>query len=440
MSEFIYIFIYSFIDVSSLIYIWHRLLNKKIDFKDKKNYITLISLMIISVLNFFLVNKFIKILLLSIVFMIFFRFLFKEKINKCIVTPLFYEILIMISETIYAILITLIFDYNATEIISTHLGTFMSNIMVSGISVAFIQFKFIRNLYNKIIDLSEKIKHISLMTLSLITMIFSSGFALIVYYKIEFKYLLIFNLAIIIICCIIVFISFRTQHNYNKVYDKYNIAIKSLNDYENMMNKYRVANHENKNLLLTIRAMIINKERDIPKFIDTMIEDKYEDDEKLLFKMAVIPSGGLRATIYSEILKIKEHNINYSLDIDKKLRTIDLIELDTNTIVDICKIIGVFIDNAIDEVKKLRTKNIDIYLYCDNQRLYIKVSNAYKSKIDLDKINNEGYTTKGSGHGYGLALIETIVKNNNLFEHNSEISKSIFSQIISIDYKKTHHN
>lgn len=439
MSENIYIFIYSFIDVASLIYIWHRLLNKKIDFKNKRNYITLIGLMVFSVLNFYLVNKFIKILLLSIVFMLFFKFLFKEKTNKCIVTPLFYEILIMISETIYAILITLIFDYNANEMISTHLGTFMSNIMVSAISVIFIQFKFVRNLYNKIIDLSEKIKKVSLMSLSLITMIFSSGFALIVYYKIEFKYLLIFNLAIIIICCIIVFISFRTQYKYNSVSDKYNVAIKSLNDYENMMNKYRVANHENKNLLLTIRAMIINKEKDIPKFIDTMIEDKYEDDEKLLFKMSVIPSGGLRATIYSEILKIKENNINYFLDIDKKLRTIDLIELDTNTIVDICKIVGVFIDNAIDETKKLKSKNIDINLYCDNEKLYIKVCNSYKNKIELDKITAEGYTTKGQGRGYGLSLVEKIIKNNNLLNHNSEISKNIFSQIISVDYKKTHH-
>ena len=169
-----------------------------------------------------------------------------------------------------------------------------------------------------------------------------------------------------------------------------------------------------------------------------MIEDKYEDDEKLLFKMAVIPSGGLRASIYSEIMKIKDNNINYSLDIDKKLRTIDLIELDTNAIVDICKIIGVFIDNAIDETKKLKKKNIEISLYLEKGKLNIKVSNYYKGNIDINKISNPGYTTKGKGHGYGLSLVKEIVKNNNLFENKVQINRDLFSQILIIKYKKSH--
>lgn len=205
-----------------------------------------------------------------------------------------------------------------------------------------------------------------------------------------------------------------------------------------MMSKYRIDNHENKNLLMTIRAMILNKEKDIPKYIDSIVKDKYEDNEKLLLQMNVIPSGGLRATIYSEILKIKDNKINYSLDIDKNLKAIDLIELDTDEVIDICKIICVFIDNAIEEVKKLKIRNIQISLYMEDNYLNIKVSNNYKDKINIDKIFDEGYTTKGKGHGYGLSLVKKIVDSNKKLENKIEISKDIFSQIISIKYKKTH--
>ena len=50
--------------------------------------------------------------------------------------------------------------------------------------------------------------------------------------------------------------------------------------------------------------MVRNNEDNIPEYIDSIVEDRYSDDENLLFRINVIPSGGLRGTIYSEILKI----------------------------------------------------------------------------------------------------------------------------------------
>ena len=90
MINIISIILYSFILVSSLIYIWNKLLKKKVDYKNYKNYIVLLCLMIISVVNYFLVSSFIKITIITIIFMISFRYLFNENIKKCIITPIFY--------------------------------------------------------------------------------------------------------------------------------------------------------------------------------------------------------------------------------------------------------------------------------------------------------------------------------------------------------------
>ena len=72
----------NFILVSSMLYIWHKLIGKKINLKDHKIYITIIGLMIISVINYLVINKFIRILLITVIFMFFFRFLFKESIQR----------------------------------------------------------------------------------------------------------------------------------------------------------------------------------------------------------------------------------------------------------------------------------------------------------------------------------------------------------------------
>ena len=438
MKDYVSYILPNFILVFSMIIIWHKLLNIKINYKDPKLYISIIGLMITSFFNYFVINKFIRVIIITIIFMFFFKFLFKENIQKTILTPIFYQALVFISEFISFLLISIVFKDDITGFIQTFLGIFSVNILVSIVSVLIVNIKFIRNLFNKMLNITEKIRIHQLFIICIISFLFLNVFVISAYYKVNYYVWVITNILLILLLFIIVLYMLKTQNNYNKVSDKYNIAIKSLNDYENMMTKYRIANHENKNLLLTIRAMILNKEKDIPKYIDSMIEDKYEDDEKLLFNMSVIPSGGLRAAIYSEIMKIKDLGINYTLNIDKDLRSVDLIELDTNTIIDICKIIGVFIDNSIDEVKKLKNKNIDISIYLENKKLNIKVSNNYKGKIEIDRLSDEGYTSKGKGHGYGLSLVKDIIKNNNLFENKQEISKEVFSQILIIKYKKSH--
>lgn len=342
----------------------------------------------------------------------------------------------MICEAIYAIIVVIL-KIDITVTINSLIVNTLSNIFIALILIVIVKRKIVIKIYNEILKFIDKIRTIQLLFFCALIMMIANILSASVYYRIEFQYLLIFNVSMALIVFAIIIYLFRTQNNYNKVSNKYNIAIKSLNDYEDMMTKYRIANHENKNLLKTIRVMILNKEKDIPKYIDTIIEDKYEDDEKLLHKMSVIPSGGLRATIYSEIQKINQQKINYDLIIDKNIKVIDFVELNSNTIVDICKIIGVFIDNAIDEVAQLKDKNIIINLYLDHDGLNIKISNNYKNNIDVEKINNAGYTTKGNGHGYGLALVKQIVESNKLLIHNTEIINNIFSQIISIKYKKS---
>lgn len=436
MIEKLYLILACMILVCSLIYVWHKLLNKKINFTDYKLYISLVSITAISYFNFYIVDKFIRVILITIVFMFFFRYLFKENLQKCIITPIFYQLLIILSETIFALLTVTIFKLNLDKLVNEYVGTFLVNVVVSILSIILVNIPFIKKLYNNIILYLDKIKREILIILSLSLVCIFNIVEVITYYKIDVIVLVIINVIFMSYCFFIIIYLFKTQSNYNKVSSKYNLATKSLNDYEEMMTKYRVANHENKNLLKTIRAMILNNEKDIPKYIDTIVEEKYEVDDKLLFKMSVIPTGGLRATIYSEILKIKENKIDYNLNIDRKIRTIDFIEMDTNVILDICKIVSVFIDNAIEEVKNIDNKYIGIDLYMEENKLFIKISNCYGNKINIDKIFDEGYTTKGSGHGYGLPLVKEIIKKNSIFENRLEITDEIFSQILIVKIKK----
>ena len=419
----------------AIIIIWNKLLNKKLDFNSKKSFVFIFILMTFSILNYILVEKFIRIILITALLMLLLKIFYKENIQKSIITPLFSQLIMFLSESFCLVILVLLLKMDPNYLLNNYFGIFLTNFIISVISILICNIKFVIKLYNRMIKFTDKIKSSELLIFCLIIIIIINVVDMSTYYKISINYLMLINISLMIICTIIVLYSLITKNNYNKVSNKYNVAIESLKNYEQMMTKYRIANHENKNMLMTIRTMIINKDKNIDKYIDSILKNKYIDDEKLLIEMINIPVGGLRATIYSEILKIKDKKISYNLIIDNLVKSINLLELDTSTMVDVCKIICVFIDNSIEEVEKLKEKYINIEIYEEEDYLNIKISNNYKNKIEVDKIFLEGYTTKGKEHGYGLPLVKQIVSKNILLENETIINKNVFTQLVKIKYK-----
>lgn len=239
----------------------------------------------------------------------------------------------------------------------------------------------------------------------------------------------------ITIYTIIVIGTINEFYQKNRIQSEYDILLKNLNEYENLLDLQRVSNHENKNQLLVIKGMLDKGENNASKYIDSIIDTQYKDNDVIIFKTNRIPSGGLRGLIYYKILTMKENKIESNLDVDRSLNDLDFDNIPVKTNQELCKIVGVFLDNSIQAVSKLKQKVIDIYLKYENDELYIKVSNNYSGVIELDKIDNSGYTTKGKGHGYGLSLVKGIIKENENFKNHREINGKMFSQIIRLKVK-----
>ena len=240
------------------------------------------------------------------------------------------------------------------------------------------------------------------------------------------------NIMLVIIYIIVIIKYLIIKYRYNKVSNEYCNIVNSFNEYESMIDKYRILNHENKNQLLTIRSMIVKKEENIPMYIDTLIDTTINDNEKLMFETNIIPSGGLRAIIYSKMAYMKDINIKPILDVERSIRKIDLTNINNNLMVNICKIIGVFLDNAIEEVEKLDKKEIKIKLYIKNNNLCITIKNKFLKDFNLNKIGICGYTTKGNNHGYGLSLVKKIISENSNIINNKYIENNYFVQNLEI--------
>ena len=417
----------------SFIYIISELLNKRNIIS--KIIIPYIILTIITVLTCNILYSPIRVMLLTISFFLFIKIVYCENIKKSILIPIFYQLGLMISELLFSIFSIIILKIDIEKSIMNPINSIIINIIISSINIFLFKIPVIKKFYRYMNNITNKINSKQLSFFMLGIIIIADILTTILYYKIEFIYLLIFNTMLTLFFFSIIIYNLNTQNKYINVYDKYNTTLNSLKESEDIIDKYRISNHENKNQLLTIRNMLSYKDKKIRKFIDQLIQYEAKDDDIVMTEVSKIPTGGLRGLLYSKFLYMKKHKIHYLLNISKNIKIADLInDFNDSDMLDICKIIGVYMDNAIEAVFDLKHKNINLDIYLDDEYLFFEISNYYEGIIELEKIEEKGYTTKGSSHGYGLSLTKKIITENKKLINEKKISKNVFTQVLKIKF------
>ncbi len=232
--------------------------------------------------------------------------------------------------------------------------------------------------------------------------------------------------------------SFRISNDYENAKERYTSTHNSLVEYEEMIDKYRINNHENKNQLQMIRNMIKQKDNTVEKYIDNLLDTVYTVNESLLMDVSIIPAGGLRASVYSKLVTMDNNNINHTLCIDHRLRKIDFFDNNSKITLKICNLLSIFIDNAIDEVKLQDDKNINIDIFLEDENTVVfEIVNKFISNFEIDKICDSQYTTKSYGHGYGLTLAKEIIASEHTIINKTLVIDNLFIQklIINIEQK-----
>lgn len=169
----------------------------------------------------------------------------------------------------------------------------------------------------------------------------------------------------------------------------------------------------------------------VREYIDEILNNKNKKNELILKQALLIPTGGLRGLIYSKLVIMKNKNINYNLHVDKKINIKLTKNISTKTMLNVCQIIGVYLDNAIEAVENLKQKNILINIYKEDD-IVIEIINNKENYVDINKIDKAGYTTKEGIHGYGLSLVSKILKEDPKLINERDITKNTFKQKLII--------
>ena len=227
---------------------------------------------------------------------------------------------------------------------------------------------------------------------------------------------------------------------YNKIQksayeNKYNEVMEYVTRYEKIINEQGKKNHEYNNQLMVLKGYLDKPDR-LKDYLELIIGEHKTGQNYTIKQLGYLPDGGIKGLLYHKLSKMEEEGIKPYLYVDQSMQELSEDIFDIKTCQDITKILGVFIDNAIDASSKAEQKEVEIDFKVQKDCLIISVANTYDNKTDVNKIGKKGYSTKGAGHGFGLSIVKDISKNNPNIESFSDISDNKFKQTVLIYYKK----
>ncbi len=312
--------------------------------------------------------------------------------------------------------------------LSSTINNSLKELIVLLLGYIIFQIPIIKNFFRKLISKTEE------NNIEIISLIFLISTFTFIYCVIFFNRNIAVNrmilMILVIILCVLYIIHVYDKINYSNLIKKYNSLLDYANSYEEELERDCLIRHEHKNQLAVIKGMVNDKK--VIDYINEIIKS-YKDEENIFIKgLNILPNGGLRGLIYYKICTMRRKEIKYSLDISKNIKK-HLLDIKSDQKKILTYIIGIFLDNSIEECEQVKDSNISIEIYYINKKINIVITNTLKNKIKLNKLGEKGYSRKGSNRGKGIYLIKKLLKKNKEISVTTKIINNYFVQEIKID-------
>ena len=369
-----------------------------------------------------------------------------KKVLISIILAGFIWILSSLSDSITGVILIYILKYDYSDINANPILDLLSEILI--FLITFILSKLIRlvllKVFNKInlnLKIPKKFKFTFL--ISILIIIFVIYQAQTSFYSseqtwnesmvlINVLYLFIFFISAVAI----IYYSFAIMNMVNMQNTKEYLQLKDYtNMIENMYSDLRSFKHDYLNILSTLETYI---EKDDLKGLKCFYyEDLLPESNEIMNKdvslslLSHIKISPLKALLSSKIINA------HSQDIDVKIEILDDIEVIHMSTIDICRIVGILLDNAIEASILCDYKFIHFAaIKTDNEIIFILTNSCLSSTPPIHKLYQKNFSTKGEGRGIGLNNIKDIInKNYKNVLFNTTLENCIFNQELIIRNK-----
>ena len=189
-------------------------------------------------------------------------------------------------------------------------------------------------------------------------------------------------------------------------------ALQDLQDYthnlEIMYNGLRSFKHDYINILLSLSGYIANSDMDeLKQFFETNIfptKNLIDQGDYKLNQLGNIGVLEIKSLLSAKLIYAHESGIDVTIDIPDR---VDDFPMDT---VDLARILGIFLDNAIEAASAMEQPQIGLNVIRHDAGVSIIISNGFQDNgAALHELKQSGFSTKTGHQGIGLSNAQKII-------------------------------
>ncbi|MCI9574674.1 MAG: GHKL domain-containing protein [Lachnospiraceae bacterium] len=189
-------------------------------------------------------------------------------------------------------------------------------------------------------------------------------------------------------------------------------ALQDLQDYthnlEIMYNGLRSFKHDYINILLSLSGYIANSDMDeLKQFFETNIfptKNLIDQGDYKLNQLGNIGVLEIKSLLSAKLIYAHESGIDVTIDIPDR---VDDFPMDT---VDLARILGIFLDNAIEAASAMEQPQIGLNIIRHDAGVSIIISNGFQDNgAALHELKQSGFSTKTGHQGIGLSNAQKII-------------------------------
>ncbi|EIW14974.1 two-componet system histidine protein kinase PlnB, sensor protein [Lactiplantibacillus pentosus KCA1] len=208
-----------------------------------------------------------------------------------------------------------------------------------------------------------------------------------------------------------------------------------LNDYlksvERQYLELRKFKHDYKNLMLSLQDSLTNgnSPEQTEYFKELIAQSAVETslDSGKIVKAQHLGNETLRGLIVQKFLDAQAQGIDLIVELNTENFVIH------HELVDIIRIVGNLLDNAIEQAQKMTDKTVTVAFNKIDGTTEISINNAIDSNFERGKLFQTGYSTKGTNRGLGFANVRELVNQHHDFYLNIDSERGYVTMTLIIN-------
>ncbi len=409
-------------------YVIRKIIQKKVKLLNKKNIVLILFISAISTLLRKAEYTGIETFIIFILNILIYKVIFNIRIEESAIVVGIIMILFFINDLVVAgILKSFV---NTAALRGKMIFTIISTAMVCTLETSVILIGTSEEMLQKFFLYCQKRRRLTNIVFFIFIVL---GFCILAYNMGKFydswntKYTI--NLLLTIVLGIISYIFIRNINNFNELTDEYDNLFSYVQNFEDWIEKEQLNRHEYKNQLAVLYCL--TKEKKVKDKITEILEDNINIADEVINQLKKLPKGGIKGLMYYKAAIAEKKKIKVTADVSLESKSL-LKKLSEKDLRIVCKLIGIYLDNAIEAAEETRKKKLLIEVYELPNKVCFVLSNTFKMQENFFERNNKGISSKGEGRGNGLYFASKLIKSNDWLESKQDIIDNYYIQQLII--------